>query len=150
MSESSNSSLLKYYPLPITKDKNAIITEQMEKCICKIKIENSEGIGFFCKISHNNMKVYLLITNNNILNNNIIIAHKTINIFFDENIEYKTIEINENKNIYTSDQYGITIIQIHPEIDNINFFMELDQMIFYIIINIIMKLKLYLQYLMVY
>ena len=130
MSESLNSSLLKYYPLPITKDKNAIITEQMEKCICKIKIENSEGNGFFCKISHNNMKVYLLITNNNILNNNIIIAHKTINIFFDENIEYKTIEINENKNIYTSDQYGITIIQIHPEIDKINFFMELDQMIF--------------------
>ena len=46
------------------------IVEQMEKCICKLKIDEIEATGFFCKIpfpDKNNM-LPVFITNNHVIN----------------------------------------------------------------------------------
>ena len=129
--ESKKDSIMKYYPMPITIEKNKIITNQMEKCICKIKINNNEGIGFFCQIPHQNQKIYTLISNNNILNESIIKEHKSINVTLNDDKENIIIEINENNNnIYINNEYNITIIEISRKIVNNNFFLELDQIIF--------------------
>ena len=129
MMETKKDSIIKYYPSPITMEKNKIITKQMEKCICKIKINNNEGIGFFCEIPHQNQKIYTLITNNNILNEGTIKEHKTINVTLNDEKENINIEINENNNIYINTEYNITIIEINQKIVNNNFYLELDQII---------------------
>ena len=130
MNKSKNDSILKYYPLPITKEKNKKITDQMENYICKIKIKNKEGTGFFCQFLHQNQKIYALIISSHILDDNILKEHKIINIILNDDKEYKNIEINENKNIYTSTNYDITIIEIKPESDNIHYFLELDDILY--------------------
>ena len=130
MKESNKDSIIKFCPLPITIEKNKIITSQMEECICKIKISNKEGIGFFCKIPHKNQIIYTLITNNGILNESTIKEHKNLNVTLNDEKEIKNIEINENNNIYTNNEYNITIIEINPKNSNINHFLELDEIIF--------------------
>ena len=136
MKESKDESIIKYYPLPVSMQKNKIITNQMEKYICKIKINNNEGIGFFCQIPYHNQNIYTLITNNNILNENIIKEHKSINITLNDEKENIFIEINENNNIYINNEYNITIIEINSKIVNNNFYFELDQIIFNSNINL--------------
>ena len=66
--------LLTGYPNVITFDCTKEITNQMEKNICKIKIGEEQGTGFFCKIpfpdEDNMLKV--LITNNHVINEDIL------------------------------------------------------------------------------
>ena len=48
--EDENESFLTGYPNPINYKCTKKILDQMEKNICKIKIEDNQGTGFFCKI----------------------------------------------------------------------------------------------------
>ena len=108
----------------------------MEKGICKIKINEVQGTGFFCKIPFPNINNILsvLITNNHIINKNILNK-------IDEDIDLKIKEknhsqfINLNNRIkYTNENFDITIIEIKKE-DNIQFYLELDDIIINNIIN---------------
>ena len=47
-----------------------IAMEQMKKCICKIKLDNKQGTGFFCKMPFPDMnnRLSVFITNNHIIN----------------------------------------------------------------------------------
>ena len=107
----------------------------MEKNICKIKIGNKQGTGFFCKIPipNKNEMLPVFITNNHIINEKIL---------YDENPEIE-IEIKfdgikklnlKDRYKYTNKEYDITIIEMNEE-DNINNYLELDD----IIINNIIK-----------
>ena len=60
------------YPLPVTIDKTKIILKQMENYICKIENKNGNGTGFFCYIPNKKKLLPVLITNNHVINKDII------------------------------------------------------------------------------
>jgi len=67
-------SILTGYPNIISYECTKTIIDQMEKNICKIKVGNEQGTGFFCKIpfpDKNNM-LSVFITNNHIINEKIL------------------------------------------------------------------------------
>ena len=94
----------------------------MEKNICKIKIGNEQGTGFFCKIpfpDKDNM-IPVFITNNHIIN----LKEDKIIIKIKEEKESRIINLN-NRMKYTNKEYDITIIEL-KEKDNIKNYLELD------------------------
>ena len=121
--EVNKESVLTGYPNIIPYECTKKIIEQMENNICKIKIGNEQGTGFFCKIPFQNMKVF--ITNNHIINENILYK-KGGKISLKIKIENEIKIINlDNRKKYTNKEYDITIIEIKDN-DNINNYLELD------------------------
>jgi hypothetical protein len=113
------------YPKLITYKKTKTIMEQIENGICKIKGKNIQGTGFFCKIMNGNKDEYVLITNNHVIDESILNRSKELRVEL-LNGE-KKIELNKNKKLYTSKVYDITIIEINKEKENIDYFLELDE-----------------------
>ena len=69
-----NELILNGCPTTISYECTKKITEQMEKNICKIKIGNNRGTGFFCKVpfpDENNM-LPVFITNNHVIDDKIL------------------------------------------------------------------------------
>ena len=112
-----NESLLIGYPNLISYDCTLKILEQMTKSICKIKIGQEQGTGFFCKIpfpNKNNM-LPVLITNNHVINGRLLENDN-------EKVIVKIKEENENKKFnlknrkkYTNKEYDVTIIEIKED-----------------------------------
>ena len=116
--------------ISVSLEKTKTILYQMENCICKIYKNNEViGTGFLCKIPFNNNLLKVLITNNHILNENDIENNKIIDINIynkDKKEEIKEIIINKKRKKYTNKELDITIIEIKPNIDEINKFMEIE------------------------
>ena len=130
------------YPNPVTIEGTFKILNQLQNCICKIKNKNGNGTGFFCSI---NGKLKVLITNNHVIDEEILKENNRIKVSLNDDKEYKTIEL-KNKKIYTSIKYDTTIIEI-KEKDNINNYLELDkEIIEQEIININLESVYILQY----
>ena len=134
--EGENEYILTGYPKPILYECTKKIIEQMEKNICKIKIGNIQGTGFFCKIPFptKELMIPVLITNNHIIDDKILYkkdAKIQIDIKEKENIKY--INLNDRLK-YTNENYDITIIELKQE-DYINNFLELDDIIINSVIN---------------
>ena len=107
------------YPKPITYECTKKIIEQMNKNICKIEIGDNRGTGFFIQLSYNNKILKLFITNNHIINEDILYNNnENIKIKIKNENDYKYINLN-NRNKYTNKEYDITIIEIKEE-DEIN------------------------------
>ena len=114
------------------------IIEQMNNCICKIKINKKQSTGFFCKIpfpNKINMKK-ILITNNHIINKELLDNKNTqIELSIEKESKSKWINLKDRLK-YTNKYYDITIIEL-KESDNINNYLELDEQIINdIIVNI--------------
>ena len=125
-----NESLLTGYPKVISYETTKKIIEQMGKTICKLKIEEEQGTAFFCKIpfpDKNNM-LPVFITNNHIINNELL-SNKDLIIEFkiEEDKVIKKLNLN-NRMKYTNEEDDITIIEL-KEKDNVNNFLELDDII---------------------
>ena len=114
------------YPNVISYELSKKIIEQMEKNICKIKIGEMQGTGFFCKIPYTDKIV--LITNNHIINENV----NEIKIKIKEENESRIININDRIK-YFNKEYDITIIEIKD--NEINNYLELDDNLINDIIN---------------
>ena len=121
MTQIEKENLLKKYPLPVTIEKTEIILKQMKESICQIQNKNGDGTGFFCK----RLDKKLLITNNHVINEEIIKDKKIIKVKLNDNKIKKDIKI---KDFYTSIEYDTTIIEIEEE-ENINY-LEIDDEIF--------------------
>ena len=67
----------------------------MKNCLCKIKIGNIQGTGFFCKIPlpKTDEKLYVMITSNNILKEDILYSNNN-NIDLSIGEGNKIIKIN--------------------------------------------------------
>ena len=108
----------------------------MKKYIFKIKIGQTQGTGFFCKIpfpDKDNM-LPVLITNNHIINKNILNRKdEKINLDIKGEKDIKTINLN-NRFKYTNEEHDITIIEI-KEGDKIKNYLNLDEKIINDIIN---------------
>ena len=108
----------------------------MEKDVCKIKIGDEQDSGFFCKIpfpDKNNMLPVLMTNNFNINRELLYKKDSKIKISIKESNESKVIDLN-NRRKYTNSEYGITIIET-KEADNINDYLELDDIIINDILN---------------
>ena len=122
-----NKDILNDYSNVISYNCTKKIIEQMEKCICKIKINKINATGFFCKIPFpdvNNM-LPVFITNAQLTNK----FDKVFKIYIEEENEERIINLNNHRMTYTDkEKYGVTIIEIKEE-DNIKNYMELDDII---------------------
>ena len=45
----------------VTLENSLMINEQLKKCICRFKVQNTEGTGFFCFIPCNGKNLPVLI-----------------------------------------------------------------------------------------
>ena len=129
-------SLLTGYPNLISYDCTQIILDQMKKNICKIKIDQEQGTGFFTKIpfpTKENM-LPVLITNNHVIKKELLEkGEEKILIKIKEDNDFKKINLKERK-YYTNEEYDITILEIKTE-DEIKDFLELDNIILNDILN---------------
>ena len=125
MSNYYNEKYLDCYPIPITIEKTEVILKQMKKSICKIRNENGNGTGFFCYIPIKNL--YLMITNNHVINEDIINKSNSVNVTLNNDEIILDIRIDDNRKIYTNKEYDVTIIEIKSKekMEFINF-VELD------------------------
>ena len=135
-----NEALIEDQPNPVDIEGTKKILYQMENCICRIYGHHGKkATGFFCKIpfpDKNNLLPFL-ITNNHVLNEIDIENSKTINLTMhnkekNENIE-KKIKIDDSRKKFTlinkDKGIDITFIEIKPNKDNIDKFLELDDKI---------------------
>ena len=119
---------------PIKFDTLKIILEQIEKCICKININNGgNGTGFFCLIPFPD-KINLLpvlITNNHVLGEKEISKNQKIKFSINNEDQQLEILIDISRKTYTNVEYDITFIELKKS-DNLNFndFLEIDENIF--------------------
>ena len=126
------------YPKLIPYECTEKILEQMRKNICKITIGEGQGqgTGFFCKIPFpdiNNM-IPVFITNNHVLNEDLLYKKNgKISIYIKEEKKIRNFELNDRM-IYTSQKYDITIMEI-KDVDGIKNYLELDDKIINDIIN---------------
>ena len=131
MSDFIPQKLNKEQPIPVSIGNSKIILFQMENCVCKIYLhEENDGIGtgFFCKITFNNNLLPVLITNNHVLNENDINNNNKI-LKLMVNNKIKKIKIDNSRKIYTNpdEDIDITIIEIKPNEDGINNFLEIEK-----------------------
>jgi len=107
----------------------------MEKNICKIKIGNEQGTGFFCKIPFPNKDnmIPVFITNNHVINDKILKKDDEKISIFIEAQNSKKIGL-KNRMKYTNEEYDITIIELQDK-DEINNYLELDDAIIDYLIN---------------
>ena len=123
--------LLEKYPRPISIEGTKKILNQMEHNICKIyKNDGGKGTGFFCKIHYNNEIIPVMMTNNHVIDEKYINENNKIKITINDDTEIKIIKLNDNRLIYTNEEYDTTIIEIIQEKDKINNFMEIDENVF--------------------
>ena len=107
--EEHKEKLLNAYPNVILYESTKKIIEQMERNICKINIGANQGTGFFTKIPipNQNKLLPLLITNNHIINKDIL-NKENMKIKIDIKKEEKIKEIILNKRMnYTNVDYDI-------------------------------------------
>ena len=116
------------YPKPITFDNAKMIIKQMERCICNIKCNKNKGTAFFTKIPFPDKKnlMPVLVTNNHILGEEFLNKPgERIIIFIKEENRSRLLDLN-NRIKYTDKELDITFVEIKPDIDKINYFLELD------------------------
>ena len=72
--EEMNETILTGYPNLISFDCTNEILNQMKNNICKIKLGEEQGTGFFCKIPFpdKEKELKVLITNNHVINEDIL------------------------------------------------------------------------------
>ena len=80
MEDIEKEKIINNYPKPVTIKGTMKILYQLQNCICKIENKNGNGTGFFCYIPYKNKKIKVLITNNHIINEDILKENNKIQI----------------------------------------------------------------------
>ena len=114
---------------PVDIESTKKILEQLMNCICKIKIKERIGTGFFCKIPLRKETIKVLITNYHILNEKDLKENKALNLTLNNDKETLTIDLKITGETYFNENYDITIIEINEK-DNIIEYLELDNNLF--------------------
>jgi V8-like Glu-specific endopeptidase len=117
-------------PEPVNIAGTKAILEQMINCICKIKIREASGTGFFCKIPlGKNESLNVLMTNYHILDEKYYEDNKEIHLLLNDEKEAFAIDLLTERKTYFNKEYDITIIELKEE-DGIKNFLELDDNLF--------------------
>ena len=85
--------------------------------ICKIKIRNKLGTGFFIKLEKGNKEIYCLMTNEHVIKKTMIKDKETIEIFYENQDQKFIIKLDEKRFIrdYKYMNIDSTLIEILPE-----------------------------------
>ena len=99
-------------------EKYEIVSERFKGSICEIKCNHGYDTGFFCTLRYPDKynKIYCLITNYHIINNDMINYKEYIEIIINEKIE--KINLNYKRRIWRNEEIDYTCIEIIKE-DNI-------------------------------
>jgi len=117
-------------PEPVNIAGTKAILEQMINCICKIKIREASGTGFFCKIPlGKNESLNVLMTNYHILDEKYYEDNKEIHLLLNDEKEAFAIDLLTERKTYFNKEYDIAIIELKEE-DGIKNFLELDDNLF--------------------
>ena len=116
-------------PYPVSMSGTETILNQMKNCVCKIKINQLYGTGFFCKIPYKNETMNVLMTNYHVLDENFYGEKKTLNLFINDDKDVKILDLNIKRKTYFNKKYDLAMIEL-KENDNINNFLELDDNLF--------------------
>ena len=130
LSKEKDSKLEEYYQSIPSEIKNKIDI-QMRNSICEIEYNESKiGNGFICKIPYPDFSKLLpvLIINTNIINE--IKYLNDIKILFDNNKKIRYIKNIKERKYYINKEYEILIIEIFPNEDDLNTFLEIVENIF--------------------
>ena len=130
MSKGKLEKLIENYPPPISKDCTKVILQQMQNCICKINNKKGKGTGFFCYIPSKNEKTPVMITNNHIIDEEILRENKYLRVTINDDEKNIDIKIGNKRKLYTNKEDDITIIEIKKEKEEIKEFLEIDKNIF--------------------
>ena len=101
-----------------------------EKALCKIKLYNGYGSGFFCMIPYTenlNNLLPVLITCNHVLSKNIIESEDNIEIMIND--EKKSLSLKKQRRKWTDEEKDFTVIEILNS-DDIDEFFYLDDNVF--------------------
>ena len=90
---------------------------------CKLITKNEKGTGFFCQIPYNGKKIKVLMTNYNIIDENLLKIGSVIKCSYHKQI--KKIEITKNRMYWTNPNLDYTCIEILSS-DNIEDFFEIE------------------------
>ena len=116
--------------IPVSISGTKTILNQLMNCICKLKINNANGTGFFCKVEFGkNEKKIFLMTNYHLLDKNYCDNNTQINLLINDEKEIKTIDLRVKRNNYFNKENDITLIELNKN-DNIKNFLELDDNLF--------------------
>ena len=88
------------------------ILNQMKNSICKIKINNINGTGFFCKIPYENKTMNVLMTNYHILDEKYYNQNDSLNLFINDEEEVKIINLKTKRITYFNKLYDLTLIEL--------------------------------------
>ena len=127
--------IIKNMPDPVTILGTETILNQMKNSICKIKINNTNGTGFFCTINYKNRKINFLMTNYHVLDENYYAENNELNLFINDDKDVKILNLKIKRKTYFNKKYDLTMIELKED-DNINHFLELDDNLFKNEINI--------------
>ena len=117
-------------PEPVNIAGTKAILAQMINCICKIKIREASGTGFFCKIPlGKNESLNVLMTNYHILDEKYYEDNKEIHLLLNDEKEAFAIDLLTERKTYFNKEYDIAIIELKEE-DGIKNFLELDDNLF--------------------
>ena len=129
MEEIKLEKFIEIFPKPVSMKGIETILFQMKNCICKIYNKNKKGTGFFLKVlfPEQNNSIYLLVTNNHVLDNSDIENNKIKEITINDDSLNRNIKINNSRKRFTCPNLDITFVEIIPNLDKINNFLELDE-----------------------
>ena len=105
------------------------ILNQMKNSICKIKINQTNGTGFFCKIPYENNTMNVLMTNYHILNEKYYNQNEELDLFINDDTDVRIINLKIKRITYFNEVFDLTLIEL-KEGDNINNYLELDDNLF--------------------
>ena len=111
---------------PVTIEETQKILEQMTNCICKIKLNEIYGNGFFCKLHFpDNTSIRVLTTSYNFIDENYLKENNEINLILNNN-DIKIISVGKNRKIYLKKEYDLTLIELKDN-DKIENYFEFDE-----------------------
>ena len=110
MNDFKDEKILDNYSFMVNIENTKKILSQMKSNVCKIYNGETKGTGFFCKISHENEDINLLITNNHVLEEKDISPNKTIKFSINNERQMGTIHINNKIRTFTNKDLDINFI----------------------------------------
>ena len=64
--------------------------------VCKVKVKNLNGTGFFIKLYNNYKELFWFLTNEHVIKKEFIQSNETIYIYYDYENKYNKIKLNQS------------------------------------------------------
>ena len=81
--------------------------------VCKVKVKNLNGTGFFIKLYKGDKELFCLMTNEHVIREEYIISNETIYIYYEYQKKYNKIKLNQSERfIKFNKDLDVTIIEI--------------------------------------